>query len=114
MESEAISALSALAQRTRLDAFRLLVRHEPAGLPAGEIAASLAVPQNTLSGHLAILAQAGLVTSERRSRVIVYRANLARLGAVVGFLLKDCCGGRTEICAPLVAELSASLACETC
>jgi ArsR family transcriptional regulator len=113
MESETISALSALAQRTRLDAFRLLVRHEPAGLPAGEIAASLAVPQNTLSGHLAILAQAGLVTSERRSRAIIYRADLARLGAVVGFLLKDCCGGRTEICAPLVADLS-SLSCETC
>jgi ArsR family transcriptional regulator len=112
MESEARSALSALAQTTRLEAFRLLVRHEPEGLPAGEISSSLGVPQNTLSSHLAILAQAGLVTSERRSRAIIYRADLAALGAVVGYLLKDCCGGKSEICAPLIADLSSC--CETC
>lgn len=101
MESETvILALAALAQPTRLDVFRLLVKHEPDGLAAGEIAKSLAVPQNTMSSHLAILARAFLVTSERRSRSIVYRANLARFGSVVQFLLEDCCGGQSDSCPP--------------
>lgn len=104
----AIEALSALAQNTRLDAFRLLVRHEPNGLPAGEIAHKLGVPQNTLSAHLALLARAGLVVADRRGRWIVYRADLDRLRALTLFLVKDCCGGRAELCAPLVADLMPS------
>ncbi len=113
MESETtILALSALAQSTRLETFRLLVRHEPEGLPAGEIARALSVPQNTLSSHLSVLARAGLVSSERRGTTITYRADLQRLRGVVGFVLKDCCGGRAEICAPLIADLSSC--CETC
>ena len=104
MESEqVILALAALAQSTRLDVFTLLVKHEPEGLAAGEIAKVLAVPQNTMSSHLAILARAGLVLSERRSRSIIYRADLARLGGVVTFLLEDCCGGRADLCAPAAA-----------
>ena len=107
MESEnAILALAALAQSTRLDVFRLLVKHEPDGLAAGDIATSLAVPQNTMSSHLAILTRAGLVTSRRFSRSIVYRADLASLQAVVVYLLKDCCGGRSELCAPLIESLT--------
>jgi DNA-binding transcriptional ArsR family regulator len=107
MESEAaILSFAALAQSTRLDVFRLLVKHEPEGLAAGEIAKALAVPQNTMSSHLAILARAGLVMSERKSRSIVYRADLARLGGVVQFLLEDCCGGRADLCAPLVESLA--------
>jgi DNA-binding transcriptional ArsR family regulator len=107
MESEsAILALAALAQPTRLEVFRLLVRCEPEGRPAGEIALALAVPANTLSSHLAVLARAGLVTSERRSRSIIYRADLEGLRTLVLFLLKDCCGGRADICAPLLAELA--------
>jgi DNA-binding transcriptional ArsR family regulator len=107
MESEvAILSFAALAQSTRLDVFRLLVKHEPEGLAAGEIAKALAVPQNTMSSHLAILARAGLVISERKSRSIVYRADLARLGGVVQFLLEDCCGGRADLCAPLVESLA--------
>ena len=106
MESEqAILALSALAQATRLDAFRLLAAHEPGGLAAGAIADALAVPQNTLSSHLAILARAGLISSRRHSRSIVYRADLARFQQVALFLIKDCCGGRPELCAPLIADL---------
>jgi len=101
-----ILALSALAQSTRLAVFRLLISHEPDGLPAGEIAEALGVPHNTMSTHLSILARAGLVTSTRSSRSIVYQANLDRLRQTVMFLLKDCCGGRPEICAPLVAELN--------
>ena len=107
MESEhVILALAALAQPTRLDTFRLLVRHEPDGLPAGEIARGLAVPHNTMSSHLNVLARAGLVHSERKSRSIIYRADLARFRETVTFLLHDCCGGHPEICAPLVDALS--------
>ena len=107
MEPEAtILALAALAQSTRLEAFRLLVEHEPHGLPAGEIARHLAVPHNTMSTHLSILSRAGLIRSERQSRSIIYRADLDRLRAVTTFLLKDCCGGRPEICGPLVADLA--------
>lgn len=103
-----IEALSALAQPTRLDAFRRLVAAEPDGIAAGELARLLAVPQNTLSAHLAILVRAGLATSERRSRSIIYRADLAALREMVLFLLKDCCYGRPEVCIPLAAELDPS------
>ncbi len=107
MDSEnAILALAALAQTTRLDVFRLLVQHEPEGLAAGDIAKMLAVPQNTMSSHLSILSRAGLVSAQRFSRSIVYRADLTRLQAVVLFMLKDCCDGRPEICAPLVESLT--------
>ena len=107
MDSEnAILALAALAQPTRLDVFRLLVKHEPEGLAAGDIAKMLAVPQNTMSSHLSILSRAGLVSAQRFSRSIVYRADLTRLQAVVLFMLKDCCDGRPEICAPLVESLT--------
>lgn len=109
MESQiAILALAALAQSTRLETFRLLVRHEPSGLPAGEIADALVVPTNTMSAHLGVLSRAGLISSERRSRSIIYRADLDRLQALVLFLLKDCCQGRAELCEPLLAELSLS------
>ncbi len=104
--SAAIDSLAALAQDTRLDVFRLLVRHEPDGLSVGEIARQLAVPQNTMSTHLAVLRRGGLVRSVRRGRSITYRADLAGLQRLIGFLLLDCCGGRTEICAPLIAELA--------
>jgi DNA-binding transcriptional ArsR family regulator len=101
----AIAALSALAQGTRLDAFRLLVRHEPEGLAAGEVAKALDIPQNTMSVHLATLARAGLIRSERRSRVINYRADLDQLRTLTLFLVKDCCGGTPELCEPLIAAL---------
>ena len=107
MEQEnAILALAALAQPTRLETFRLLVKHEPDGLPAGDIARALIVPQNTMSAHLNILSRAGLVSSQRRSRVITYRAEMERLRELTLFLLKDCCGGNAELCAPLIAELT--------
>ena len=107
MESEqAILALAALAQATRLDVFKLLVKGEPDGLAAGDIARALAVPQNTMSSHLSILSRAGLVSAQRFGRSIVYRADLARFQEVVLFMLRDCCDGRPEICAPLVESLT--------
>jgi DNA-binding transcriptional ArsR family regulator len=104
MESEqAILALAALAQSTRLGVFRLLVKHEPSGLAAGEIARAIAVPQNTMSAHLAILARAGLVIGERQSRSIIYRADLVTFQSLTSFMVEDCCGGRAELCAPIAA-----------
>jgi DNA-binding transcriptional ArsR family regulator len=107
MESEqVILALAALAQSTRLDVFRLLVMHEPEGLAAGDIARAIAIPQNTMSSHLSILSRAGLVSAQRFGRRIVYRADLIRFQAVVLFMLRDCCDGRPEICAPLIESLT--------
>jgi len=107
MESEqAILALAALAQPTRLDVFRLLVKHESEGLAAGDVAKALAVPQNTMSSHLGVLSRAGLVTAERFSRSIVYRADLDAFRSVMLFMLRDCCDGRPEICAPLIEGLT--------
>jgi ArsR family transcriptional regulator len=102
-QEQAILAFAALAQSTRLGVFRLLVKHEPEGLAAGEIAKALAVPQNTMSAHLAVLARAGVVISERRSRSIIYRADLATLQELTSFMVEDCCGGRAEICAPVAS-----------
>ena len=77
MESKnAIAALAALAQTTRLETFRLPVKAEPDGIPAGELARRMDIPQNTMSAHLATLARAGIVKSERQSRSIIYRADL--------------------------------------
>ena len=104
----AIDALSALAQSTRLDVFRMLVKQEPDGLPAGEIARRLDVPHNTMSTHLAILSRAGLISVERHSRSMIYRVQLNAVRELVMFLLKDCCNGQPELCAPLIEEISKS------
>ncbi|WP_245427464.1 metalloregulator ArsR/SmtB family transcription factor [Pleomorphomonas carboxyditropha] len=93
-----MDAFAALSQITRLEVFQLLLRHEPDGLAAGDIAAALGVPPNTLSAHLAILTRAGLTTAERRSRSIVYRARTTHVSRLVDFLVKDCCGGNPELC----------------
>ena len=101
-----ISASRGLAQSTRFDTFRLLVRHDSNRLAAGDAARQLDVPQNTMSAHLGILARAGLVLSERHGRSIVCRADLDGLRALTLFLVKDRCAGNAELCAPLVAELA--------
>lgn len=105
--TDVILVLAALGQPTRLETFRHLVRKEPEGIAAGDLARLMAVPQNTMSAHLAVLARAGLVRGERQSRSIVYRAELSRVQALVDYLLKDCCGGHPALCgslAPLVAQ----------
>jgi len=105
-KSTVISALGALAQETRLDIFRLLVRKGPEGLPAGEIGMQLGQPSPTLSFHLNQLKFAGLVSSRRESRSIIYTANFKMMTNLLGYLTENCCGGQPELCAP--AAISSS------
>jgi ArsR family transcriptional regulator, arsenate/arsenite/antimonite-responsive transcriptional repressor / arsenate reductase (thioredoxin) len=109
-ESAAVAALSALANPTRLAAFRRLVEAGPNGMPAGEAARLLNVPHNTLSGHLGELVGAGLVRSRRDGRSVIYSADLDGLARLVAFLAADCCGGNPETCDeshPLLARIAA-------
>src|ERR1700687_4910325 len=99
-KSTVIGALGALAQETRLDIFRLLVQKGPEGLPAGEIGSRLGQPSPTLSFHLNQLKFAGLVSSRRESRSIIYSANFKAMNDLLAYLTENCCGGRPEICAP--------------
>lgn len=87
----AVQVLQALAQETRLEILRLLVRAGPRGLPAGQIAKRLDVPAPTLSFHLKAMQRAGVVVSDRHGRSLVYRAGFDRLGEIVGFLTENCC-----------------------
>lgn len=102
----ALPALAALAHPTRLDAFRLLVKHEPEGLSTGDLVEASRLSQSTFSTHLAVLAKAGLVKSEKRGRQIIQRADIDTLRGLMLFLAKDCCQGRAELCEPLLAELA--------
>jgi ArsR family transcriptional regulator len=88
-----ISALAALAQETRLDIFRLLVRAGPEGLPAGAIADAIGIPSATLSFHLKELKNADLALCERDGRSLIYSPNFAAVEGVVGFLTENCCQG---------------------
>lgn len=106
INDDALAVLAALAHPTRLAAFRLLVRHEPDGLSTGELVEQSGLTQSTFSTHLAVLARAGLVRSEKRGRQQIQRAEIGTLSALMLFLAKDCCGGRAELCEPLVAELT--------
>ncbi len=97
--SQAVDALSALAQETRLNIFRLLVRHAPQGLPAGEIAKKLRLPGPTLSFHLNILAAADLVRPHKNGRSIRYSPALDCVNGLAQFLLENCCAA-TGCCEP--------------
>ena len=94
----ALAALAALGQPTRLEIFRLLMRHAPDGLSAGTIAETIGCPHNTLSSHLSILARAGLIRGTRDGRSITYRADVDGMRTLIGFLVTDCCDGHPELC----------------
>jgi DNA-binding transcriptional ArsR family regulator len=99
----AVPALAALAQESRLAAYRLLVEHAPDGLPAGEIAARLGIPPATLSFHLKELSHAGLVASRALGRFVWYRADLAAMNGLVAYLTENCCSSSAvcdAACAP--------------
>lgn len=98
----ATKALGALSQETRLEAFRLLIRSGADGMAAGDIARALDVPHNTMSSHLTILANAGLIDSRRAGRSIIYRIDFEGTRAMLTYLMEDCCQGRPEVCAPLL------------
>jgi DNA-binding transcriptional ArsR family regulator len=111
MELEsAVAALSALAYEGRLTIFRELVQAGPEGLAAGEIARRLGIAPSTLSASLTVLSHAGLVSSRREGRSIIYAAAYEHMAALLGYLVKDCCNGRPEVCAPLAA-ITEQLAC---
>lgn len=106
----AVKRLSALAQDSRLEVFRLLVKAGREGVAAGEIARSLGITPNTLSAQLNVLANAGLVMSRREGRSIIYAAHYDAMSDLLLYLMEDCCQGRPEVCAPL-ASVAASAAC---
>jgi DNA-binding transcriptional ArsR family regulator len=91
--TDALEALGALAQESRLSVFRLLVQRGPEGLAAGQIAERLDIAPATLSFHLGQLGQAGLVTSVRNGRSIVYAADFKGMERLMGFLYENCCQG---------------------
>ena len=107
MESRAaITSLGALANEGRLAIFRLLVKVGPEGMAAGHIGRALATPPSTMSASFKVLNQAGLVTSRRVSRSIIYSANYDGMTELLSFLMEDCCAGNPQICAPLAAIAS--------
>ncbi|WP_226632002.1 ArsR/SmtB family transcription factor [Novosphingobium profundi] len=107
MDSDAaLAILSALSHPTRLEAFRLLLRHEPEGLATGALVEASGLSQSTFSSHLAVMAKAGLVRSAKRGRQNIQRADITALKGLMLFLATDCCQGHPELCQPLVAELT--------
>jgi len=104
-QSKAVAAFSALAQETRVEIFRLLVREKANSLRASEISNRLEIVPSTLSGHLAILKRAGLLNSKRHQREIHYAADVGAVNALIGFLLQDCCDGQIENCAAILTLL---------
>ena len=103
METEQVlDALAALAQRSRLAVFKLLVKAGPAGLAAGAIGEKLELPPATLSFHLAHLARAGLVHHRQEGRFVIYSASFENMNALVGYLTENCCAGAA--CAPAPAS----------
>lgn len=109
-EAQAISALAALAQSTRLAIFKLLIKHEPVGITAGVIADTIGAPHNTLSTHLAILVRAGLLRAAREGRTIIYRSNVDGMQSLLHFVVNDCCNGHPELC-NFLGETAAAACC---
>jgi ArsR family transcriptional regulator, arsenate/arsenite/antimonite-responsive transcriptional repressor len=97
-KTDAIAALAALAQESRLDVFRLLVQAGPDGLPAGQIGERLGLPSATLSFHLNQLRQAELVTFRREGRSLIYSAAYPTMNVLMSYLTENCCQGDATAC----------------
>src|SRR5437016_13906647 len=102
-ESQARNCFAALSQETRLAVVRLLVKAGEDGVAAGAIADEVGVSASNISFHLKELERAGLIVQRREARSIIYAADYDALRGLIGFLMEDCCGGRLEICAPVLA-----------
>lgn len=105
-KKDALNAFAALSQITRLDVFRLLVTAGETGMSAGDISETLDVRQNTMSANLSVLSRAGLIRSRREGRSIRYFADMEGMRGLLAFLMEDCCGGRPELCQPVINELA--------
>lgn len=90
---DAVTALAAIAQESRLATFRLLVQIGPEGLAAGKISEATGIPPPSLSFHLKELAHAGLVSSRQEGRYVIYSANYALMDSLLAFLTANCCAG---------------------
>jgi ArsR family transcriptional regulator, arsenate/arsenite/antimonite-responsive transcriptional repressor len=99
---DAVGALGALAQESRLKVFRLLIRTGPTGMAAGDIARALDVPANTMSSHLAILSRAKLVNARKEGRSVIYAVDLTGTRDLLLFLVADCCQGEPSVCGPAI------------
>lgn len=105
-KNHALASLSALAHDMRIDIFRLLVQAGPGGLAAGEIADALDLRASTLSNNLTVLTQAGLIRGSREGRSIRYVAEMDGMRSLLGFLMEDCCGGKPELCQPVLEQIA--------
>jgi DNA-binding transcriptional ArsR family regulator len=103
-KTDAVAALSALAQEHRLAVFRLLVQAGPDGMPAGQVADSLDLAPNTLTFHFDRLREAGLVSVRRDGRSMIYAAQFETMNTLLGFLTENCCQGTAEKCVPAVCQ----------
>ena len=108
-DAQALAAFAALAQEHRLRLVRALVRAGPEGLASGTLAEAVGVSAATVSHHLKELSRAGLVSSRRDGRSILYSAAYPVLADLIAFLMRDCCQGRAEICTPAAETLAACL-----
>lgn len=106
-ETQALGIFAALSQATRLQMVRDLVVAGPSGLPAGAIAEKVDTSSSGASFHLSQLEQAGLVTSQREGRSIIYSANYEALSGVIEFLMRDCCQGHPDVVAGASAAAAA-------
>ena len=116
-KTQVLAALAALAQESRLDAYRLLVQAGPAGLPAGRIAEQLGLPPATLAFHLKELKHAGLIGCTRQGRSLIYAATYPTMNALLGFLTENCCGQPTTaslpVCCPDIPQSQGVVSCRT-
>ena len=105
-EGQALAGFAALSQETRLRVLRHLLKVAPDGLAAGVIASAMDVSPSNLSFHLKELEHAGLIAQRRVARSIIYAVKVDALGALIRFLMEDCCNGRPEICGPAIASVT--------
>jgi ArsR family transcriptional regulator len=102
--TDAVAALAALAQESRLEVFRLLVKAGPEGMPAGNVADALDLAPNTLTFHFDRLRLAGLVAVRREGRSMIYAARFEVMNGLLGFLTENCCQGAADACAPVACK----------